>query len=47
MAYDLACVVEFPGFAGFPSRVLLVQADEQVDQLAPAGPDAQQIRQFR
>ncbi len=47
MAQDLGCVVELAGVAGFPGRGLLVQADEQVDQLAPDGPDAQQVRQLR
>src|ERR1700736_385937 len=47
MAQDLACVVDLPRFAGTLGRVLLVQADEQVDQLAAHRPGAQQVRQLR
>ena len=47
MAQDLACVVDLPRFAGSLGRVLLVQADEQVDQLAADRPGAQQVRQLR
>jgi hypothetical protein len=46
MAQDLACVVGLPRFAGSHGRVLLVQADEQVDQLAAHWPGAQQVRQL-
>ena len=46
MAQDLACVVRLPRFAGSLGRVLLVQADEQVDQLAAHRPGAQQVRQL-
>ena len=46
MAQDLACVVGLPGFTGSLGRVLLVQADEQVDQLAAHRPGAQQVRQL-
>ena len=45
MAQDLACVVGLPRFAGSLGRVLLVQADEQVDQLAAHRPGAQHVRQ--
>src|SRR5437868_5799166 len=46
MAQDLACVPGLPRFAGSLGRVLLVQADEQVDQLAAYRPGAQQVRQL-
>src|SRR5260370_6699390 len=47
MAQDLAGVVAFPGFAGGLGRVLLVEAHEQIDQLAAYGPGTHQIRKFR
>jgi hypothetical protein len=47
MAHDLAGVVQLPGFAWILGPVLLVEADEQVDQLAANGPAAQQVRQLR
>ena len=37
MAQDLAGVVELPGFAGTLGRVLLVEADEQVDRTRDFG----------
>ena len=43
----LPCVVGLPGFAGSLGREPLVQADEQVEQLAVHRPDAEQVRQFR
>ena len=46
MAQDLACIVGLPRFAGRLGRILLVQADEQVDQLAAHRPGAQQLRQL-
>src|SRR5580704_6208499 len=46
MTQDLACIVGLPRFAGSLGRVLLVQADEQVDQLAAHRPGAQQVRQL-
>src|SRR6516162_310115 len=46
MAQDLACVVRLPRFAGSLGRVLLVEADEQVDQLAAYRPGAQRVRQL-
>src|SRR5436190_7754403 len=46
MAQDLACVIGLPGLAGSLGPVLLVQADEQVDQFAAHGPCAQQVRQL-
>jgi len=47
MPLDLPCAVGLPGFAGSLGREPLVQADEQVDQLAAHRPDAEQVRQFR
>jgi len=47
MPLDLPCVVGLLGLAGSFGRKLLVQADEQVDQLAAHGPDAQQGPQLR
>ena len=47
MAQDLARVADLPGFAGTLGRELLVQADEQIDQLAADRPDAGQVRQLR
>lgn len=47
MAQDLASVADRPRSAGSLGRVLLVQADKQVDQLAAHGPGAQQVRQLR
>ena len=47
MLQELAGVVPLPGFAGTLGRVLLVEADEQVDQLAADPPGAQQVRQLR
>jgi hypothetical protein len=46
MTLNLAGVIELPGFAGTLGRVLLVEADEQVDQLAADRPGAQQARQL-
>ena len=46
MAQNLARVVGFPGFAGSLGCVLLVEADEQIDQLAAYGPGPEHIRQF-
>jgi hypothetical protein len=46
VAQDLACVVGLPRLTGSLGRVLLVQADEQVDQLAAHRPGAQQVRQL-
>ena len=43
MAQDLPRVVSFPGFAGSLGGELLVEADEQVDQLAAHRPGAQQV----
>src|SRR5690349_2426282 len=47
MAQYLACVVLLPGLVGVLRRVLLVEADEQVHQLAADGPTTQQARKFR
>src|SRR6185312_9300985 len=47
MPLDLARVVAHPGLAGSLGRELPVETDEQVDQLAAHGPDAEQVRQFR
>ena len=47
MARNLAGVVGRPGFAGSFGGVLLVEADEQLDQLAAHGPGAEQVRQLR
>src|SRR6266478_7224010 len=47
MAQDLPRVVSFPGFAGSLGGELLVEADEQVNQLAAHGPGAEQVRQLR
>src|SRR5580658_2530210 len=46
VAEDLARVVALPGLAGILGRVLLVEGDEQVDQLAADGLDAQQVGQL-
>jgi hypothetical protein len=45
MTLNLAGVIELPGFAGTLGRVLLVEADEQVDQLAADRLGVQQVRQ--
>jgi pimeloyl-ACP methyl ester carboxylesterase len=47
MIQDLASVVALPGFTGIVGRVLLVEADEQVDQFTADGLHAQQVRQLR
>src|SRR6516225_7396041 len=47
MPQDLACVIDLPGFTGSLGRELLVQADEQIDQLAAYWPDAEQVRKLR
>lgn len=47
MVGDPARVIHLPGFGGILGSVLLVQADEQVDQLAANGPRAQQGGQLR
>src|SRR5881275_2503240 len=47
VAGDPACVVQLPGFGRVLGRVLPVQADQQVDQLAADRPGAQQVRQLR
>src|SRR5580658_7697393 len=46
VAEDLARVVALPGLAGMLGRVLLVEGDEQVDQLAADGLDAEQVGQL-
>jgi hypothetical protein len=45
MAQDLPCAAGLARFAASLGRVLLVQADEQVDQLAAHRPGAQYVRQ--
>src|ERR1700748_2656805 len=47
MAQNLPCVVGLPRFPGSLGRVLLVQADQQVNQLAAHRPGAQQVPQLR
>src|SRR6185437_2732653 len=44
---DLARVVGLPGFGRSLGRELLVEADEQVDQVASHRAGAQQVRQLR